>query len=106
MRSSNLTDSKDIHMSSSLTILIKYSMRMEANKTWIDSKSAESSRSGMKFLQRNKETYPYRSHAQPLLAWISLLMCMIILLGASGAALWDNKGATAVEVIAGYLAVS
>jgi hypothetical protein len=81
-------------------------MRMEANKTWIDSKSAESSRSGMKFLQRNKDTYPYRSHAQPLLAWLSLIMCMIILLGASGAALWDNKGATAVEVIAGYLAVS
>jgi amino acid permease len=106
MHSSSLTDSKNIHDYSGLTILISYSMRMEANKTWIDSKSAESSRSGMKFLQRNKDTYPYRSHAQPLLAWLSLIMCMIILLGASGAALWDNKGATAVEVIAGYLAVS
>jgi len=81
-------------------------MRMDENKTWINSKSAESNTEGMQYLQRKKNTYPYRSAGQPLLAWLSLLMCIVILFGASGAALWDDRGSTSVEAIAGYLAVS
>ena len=47
--------------------------------------------------------YPYRSHGQPLLAYIAFAGCLFVLLVANGAALW--KGFHLVPFLASYLTV-
>lgn len=47
--------------------------------------------------------YPYRSHGQPLLAYIAFSGCVFILVVAGGAALW--KGFHRLPFLAPYLTV-
>jgi amino acid transporter len=47
--------------------------------------------------------YPYRSHGQPLLAYLALAGCMFVLLVANGAALWN--GFHLLPFLSSYLTV-
>lgn len=50
------------------------------------------------------DEYPYRSHRQPLTAYLSLLGCIFVSLVANGAALWN--GFHLLPFLASYLTVS
>ncbi|KAI3338694.1 amino acid permease/ SLC12A domain-containing protein [Ustulina deusta] len=45
---------------------------------------------GIPYLDRKAENYPYRSHAQPLIAYLALAGCTFVLLGANQASLWNG----------------
>jgi len=50
------------------------------------------------------DDFPYRSHGQPITAWLSLAACLFILVIANGASLW--KEFNIAPFLSAYLAVS
>ncbi|CEL10374.1 hypothetical protein ASPCAL13495 [Aspergillus calidoustus] len=54
-----------------------------------------------RFNREDPTDYPYRSHAQPVLAYMALVGCLFILLVANGAFLW--KGFHKFPFLSGYL---
>jgi amino acid permease len=50
------------------------------------------------------DDFPYRSHGQPITAYLSLLACLFILIVANGAGLW--KEFHIQPFLSAYLAVS
>ncbi len=59
---------------------------------------------GIPYLDRKAENYPYRSHAQPLIAYLALAGCTFVLLGANQASLWN--GFYVEPFLSSFLAVS
>ncbi|OQE39860.1 hypothetical protein PENCOP_c006G04402 [Penicillium coprophilum] len=53
--------------------------------------------------ERDHDDYPYRSHSQPLTAYLALLGCIFVSLVANGAALWN--GFYLLPFLASYLSV-
>lgn len=49
------------------------------------------------------DDYPYRSHGQPLLAYLALTGCVFVLFVANGAALWN--GFHLLPFLSSYLTV-
>jgi amino acid transporter len=56
-----------------------------------------------RFNREDPTDYPYRSHAQPVLAYLALAGCLFILLVTNGAFLW--KGFHKFPFLSGYLFV-
>lgn len=50
------------------------------------------------------ESYPYQSHWQPLLAYLALAGCLVILIVFNGVFLW--KKFNVIPFLSGYLTVS
>jgi hypothetical protein len=51
-----------------------------------------------------EDDYPYRSHGQPITAYVAIASCLFILIIANGASLWKNWNTNAF--LSAYLAVS
>jgi hypothetical protein len=56
-----------------------------------------------RFSQEDYHDYPYRSHGQPLLAYVALIGCVFVLLVANGASLWG--GFYSLPFLSSYLIV-